>query len=135
MAFGNKADLQDRYTTLRGITDLAFMGETLPSIEGVRRRLEGTARALADPKGEVGCRLNTNMIACHRITLSSLKDHAEQSGVPYGARGEFARLGFSGALLIASPIALRAKTIPESDASVDGKRATLGSGGFAYSRL
>lgn len=73
-AFGNKADLYrealDRYAAMRGALDLSFMDETLSLVEAVRLLLDGTARGLVDPKGEIGCMLNTGMIVSH-------PDHAD----------------------------------------------------------
>ena len=73
-AFGAKADLYrealDRYAALRGASDLSFMDEGLPLREAVRRLLDGTARGLVDPGGEIGCMINTGMIASH-------PDHAD----------------------------------------------------------
>ena len=73
-AFGAKADLYrealDRYSALRGASDLSFMDEALPLREALRLLLHGTARGLVDPAGEIGCMLNTGMIASH-------PDHAE----------------------------------------------------------
>lgn len=73
-AFGNKAALYrealDRYADMRGASDLSFMNEALPLREAVRLLLDGTARGLVDPAGEVGCMLNTGMIASH-------PDHAD----------------------------------------------------------
>ena len=73
-AFGNKAALYrealERYADMRGASDLSFMDKALPLHEAVRLLLEGTARGLLDPKGEVGCMLNTGMIASH-------PDHAD----------------------------------------------------------
>jgi AcrR family transcriptional regulator len=74
VAFGNKAALYrealDRYADLRGASDLSFMDEASSLREAVRLLLDGTARGLLDPKGEIGCMLNTGMIASH-------PDHAE----------------------------------------------------------
>ena len=73
-AFGNKASLYrealDRYAAMRGASDLSFMDEALSLREAVRLLLEGTAQGLVDPKGEIGCMLNTGMIASH-------PDHAD----------------------------------------------------------
>lgn len=73
-AFGNKAALYreslDYYSDMRGASDLSFMAETLPLREAVRLLLDGTARGLVDPAGEIGCMLNTGMIDGH-------PDHAE----------------------------------------------------------
>jgi len=68
-AFGNKESLYrealDRYADMRRASDLSFM-DAAPSLrEAVRLLLEGTAHGLVDPKGEVGCMLNTGMIASH----------------------------------------------------------------------
>ncbi len=60
----------DRYAGLRGASDLSFMDERLPLREAVRLLLDGTARGLVDPRGEIGCMLNTGMIASH-------PDHAD----------------------------------------------------------
>ena len=66
-AFGNKAALYrealDRYGEIRG--DLSFMDEAPSLRDAVSRLLEGTARTLLDPTGEIGCMLNTGMITCH----------------------------------------------------------------------
>jgi TetR/AcrR family transcriptional regulator, copper-responsive repressor len=74
IAFGNKAALYrealDRYADLRGASDLSFMDEASSLREAVRLLLDGTARGLLDPKGEIGCMLNTGMIASH-------PDHAD----------------------------------------------------------
>lgn len=73
-AFGNKAALYrealDRYADLRGASDLSFMDEASSLREAVHLLLDGTARGLLDPRGEVGCMLNTGMIASH-------PDHAD----------------------------------------------------------
>jgi AcrR family transcriptional regulator len=72
--FGNKEALYrealDRYSDMRGASDLSFMDEALPLREAVRLLLDGTAQGLVDPKGEIGCMLNTGMIASH-------PDHAD----------------------------------------------------------
>ena len=74
VAFGNKAALYrealDRYAVLRRASVLSFMDEACCLQEAVRLLLEGTARGLLDPKGEIGCMLNTGMIASH-------PDHAD----------------------------------------------------------
>jgi len=73
-AFGNKAALYrealDRYADLRGASDLSFMLEASSLREAVSLLLDGTARGLLDPNGEIGCMLNTGMIASH-------PDHAD----------------------------------------------------------
>ena len=73
-AFGNKAALYrealDRYADIRGASDLSFMDEARSLREAVHLLLDGTARGLLDPKGEIGCMLSTGMIASH-------PDHAE----------------------------------------------------------
>ncbi len=73
-AFGNKASLYreaiDRYAAMRGASDLSFMGERFTLAEAVRLLLEGTAKGLLDPAGELGCMLNTGLIASH-------PDHAD----------------------------------------------------------
>ncbi|WP_238542444.1 TetR/AcrR family transcriptional regulator [Sphingomonas sp. PAMC 26621] len=73
-AFGNKAALYrealDRYADFRGASDLSFMDAAGSLREAVHLVLDGTARGLLDPKGEIGCMLNTGMIASH-------PDHAE----------------------------------------------------------
>ena len=73
-AFGNKAALYrealDRYTDLRGASDLSFMDGASSLREALRLLLEGTAKGLLDPQGEIGCMLNTGMIASH-------PDHAD----------------------------------------------------------
>ena len=73
-AFGNKASLYrealDRYADRRSASDLSFMGEVPSLREAVRLLLDGTAQGLLDPAGEVGCMLNTGMIASH-------PDHAD----------------------------------------------------------
>ena len=88
-AFGNKADLYrealDHYAALRSASDLSFMDETLPLVEAVRLLLDGTARGLVDPKGEIGCMLNTGMIASH-------PDHADLARELTQRRAEFRRL-------------------------------------------
>jgi AcrR family transcriptional regulator len=66
-AFGNKAALYrealDRYAQLRG--DLSCMDEASSLREAVHLLLDGTARGLVDPEGEIGCMLNTGMITTH----------------------------------------------------------------------
>ncbi|MGY2732591.1 AcrR family transcriptional regulator [Sphingomonas sp. UYP23] len=73
-AFGNKAALYrealDRYSDIRGASDLSFMDAAESLREAVHFLLDGTARGLLDPAGEIGCMLNTGMIASH-------PDHAE----------------------------------------------------------
>ena len=68
-AFGNKTALYrealDRYGALRGASDLSFMREDLTLAEAAKLLLDGTARGLVDPGGELGCMLNTGMIASH----------------------------------------------------------------------
>lgn len=68
-AFGNKADLYrealDRYADMRGASDLSFMVESLPLAEAVGLLLDGTAKGLVDPAGELGCMLNTGLITSH----------------------------------------------------------------------
>lgn len=81
-AFGNKAALYrealDRYAALRGASDLSFMDETLPLREAVRLLLDGTAQGLLDPKGEIGCMLNTGMIASHPDHADLARELAER---------------------------------------------------------
>lgn len=73
-AFGNKAALYrealDRYAEIRGASDLSFMDKATSLREAVYLLLDGTARGLLDPEGEIGCMLNTGMIASH-------PDHAD----------------------------------------------------------
>ena len=68
-AFGNKAALYrealDRYEELRGTTDLSFMDKTVSLRDAIYLLLDGTARGLLDPEGEIGCMLNTGMITSH----------------------------------------------------------------------
>ena len=81
-AFGNKAALYrealDRYAAMRGASDLSFMDEALPLREAVRLLLEGTAQGLLDPKGEIGCMLNTGMIASHPDHADLARELAER---------------------------------------------------------
>ena len=73
-AFGNKAALYreclDRYAALRGATNLSFMDEQPTLADAARTLLDGTAKGLLDPEGEIGCMLNTGMI-------ESRPDHGE----------------------------------------------------------
>jgi AcrR family transcriptional regulator len=66
-AFGNKAALYrealDRYAQIRG--DLSCMDEASSVREAVYLLLDGSARSLLDPKGEIGCMLNTGMVTSH----------------------------------------------------------------------
>ncbi|WP_025885519.1 TetR/AcrR family transcriptional regulator [Asaia prunellae] len=68
-AFGNKEALYrealNRYADKRGASDLSFMEGARSAREAVRLLLDGTASGLVDPEGEVGCMLNTGMIANH----------------------------------------------------------------------
>ena len=68
-AFGNKAALYrealDRYAALRGASDLSFMDEASSLRDAIGLLLDGTARGLVDPAGEIGCMLNTGMLASH----------------------------------------------------------------------
>ncbi|MFC6376782.1 TetR/AcrR family transcriptional regulator [Tatumella terrea] len=68
-AFGNKAALYrealDRYEELRGTTDLSFMDKAVSMRDAIYLLLDGTARGLLDPEGEIGCMLNTGMISSH----------------------------------------------------------------------
>ena len=68
-AFGNKAALYrealDRYAALRGASDLSFMDAASSLRDAVGLLLDGTARGLVDPAGEIGCMLNTGMLASH----------------------------------------------------------------------
>ena len=68
-AFGNKAALYrealDRYAAWRGASDLSFMDGAASLRDAVGLLLDGTARGLVDPAGEIGCMLNTGMIASH----------------------------------------------------------------------
>lgn len=68
-AFGNKAALYrealDRYADLRGASDLSFMDGASSLRDAIGLLLDGTAQGLLDPGGEVGCMLNTGMIASH----------------------------------------------------------------------
>ncbi len=81
-AFGNKAALYrealDRYAVMRGAYDLSFMDEALPLREAARLLLDGTAQGLLDPKGEIGCMLNTGMIASHPDHAELTRDLAER---------------------------------------------------------
>ncbi|MEJ1968557.1 MAG: helix-turn-helix domain-containing protein [Rhizomicrobium sp.] len=88
-AFGNKASLYrealDRYAEMRGASDLSFMDERLTLVEALRRLLEGTAKGLLDPAGELGCMLNTGLIASH-------PDHADLARELAERRAAFRRL-------------------------------------------
>ena len=88
-AFGNKADLYrealDRYAALRGGSDLSFMDEKLSLREAVRRLLDGTVDGLLDPAGEIGCMVNTGMLASH-------PDHADLAAELADRRAAFRRL-------------------------------------------
>jgi len=88
-AFGNKSDLYrealDRYAAMRGASDLSFMAESLPLAEAVRLLLDGTARNLIDPAGELGCMLNSGMITSH-------PEHADLAQELAKRRDEFRRL-------------------------------------------
>lgn len=73
-AFGNKAELYrealNHYAEIRGASDLSFMDAATSLHQGVFLLLDGTAQGLLDPKGEMGCMLNTGMIGSH-------PDHAD----------------------------------------------------------
>ena len=88
-AFGNKAALYrealDRYADMRGASDLSFMEEALPLRDAVDLLLDGTARGLVDPEGEIGCMLNTGMIASH-------PDHADLARELAQRRADFRTL-------------------------------------------
>lgn len=88
-AFGNKAALYrealDRYVAMRGGADLAFMDESRTLAEAARALLDGTAKGLVDPEGEIGCMLNTGMIANH-------PDHGELARELAERRAAFRRL-------------------------------------------
>lgn len=81
-AFGNKGALYrealDRYANMRGASDLSFMEAACSLREAVRLLLEGTARGLVDPAGEVGCMLNTGMIASHPDHEDLARDLAQR---------------------------------------------------------
>ncbi len=81
-AFGNKAALYrealDRYAALRGASDLSFMREDLTLVEATTLLLHGTANGLADPGGEIGCMLNTGMIASHPDNAELARDVADR---------------------------------------------------------
>ncbi len=88
-AFGNKASLYretlDRYATLRGASDLAFMDSCTGLRDAAQMLLEGTANGLVDPAGEIGCMLNTGMVTAH-------PDHAELVEEVATRRREFQKL-------------------------------------------
>lgn len=99
-AFGNKAALYrealDHYADLRGASDLSFM-DGAPSLrEALRLLLDGTARGLLDPAGEVGCMLNTGMIANH-------PDHADLAQEVAERRKRFRALLADKLLIWAAP--------------------------------
>ena len=85
-AFGNKAALYreslDRYAEMRGASDLSFMDAELTIADAARVLLDGTARGLLDPRGEIGCMLNTGMIASH-------PDHEDLARELIGRRASF----------------------------------------------
>ena len=86
-AFGNKEALYrealDRYADMRGASDLSFMDEALPLREAVRLLLDGTAQGLVDPKGEIGCMLNTGMIPSHRAEGRRVVKECRSRWSPY----------------------------------------------------
>lgn len=88
-AFGNKAALYrealDRYEELRGTTDLSFMDKAVSLREAIYLLLDGTARGLLDPEGEIGCMLNTGMISSHPDNTDLAKELVQR-------RYEFRRL-------------------------------------------
>ncbi|MBS1063846.1 TetR/AcrR family transcriptional regulator [Gluconobacter wancherniae] len=81
-AFGNKKALYrealDRYVDMRGASDLSFMEDARSPREAVCLLLDGTARGLVDPAGEVGCMLNTGMIASHPDHEDLARDLAQR---------------------------------------------------------
>lgn len=88
-AFGNKAALYrealDRYAELRKASDLSFMDDCATLKDAARLLLEGTAQGLVDPEGEIGCMLNSGMIAAH-------PDHADLVKELATRRQDFQRL-------------------------------------------
>ena len=88
-AFGNKAALYreclDRYIAMRGGLDLSFLDDHLTLSAAARALLDGTAEGLLDPAGEIGCMVNTGMMASH-------PDHAELAGELVERRTAFRRL-------------------------------------------
>ena len=68
-AFGAKDALYrealDRYAATRPGADLAYIDDCHTLGEAARLFLEGTARGLLDPSGEIGCMLNTGMLTSH----------------------------------------------------------------------
>lgn len=83
-AFGNKESLYrealDRYAALRGASDLSFMRDDLTLAEAATLLLRGTADGLVDPGGEIGCMLNTGMIASHPDNAEIARDVADRRG-------------------------------------------------------
>ena len=81
-AFGNKAALYrealDRYAALRGASDLSFMRDDMTLAEVTKLLLHGTAKGLVDPGGEIGCMLNTGMIASHPDHVDVARDVADR---------------------------------------------------------
>lgn len=81
-AFGNKTALYrealDRYAAMRGASDLSFIDDQTSLASAVRLILDGTARGLVDPAGEIGCMLNTGMIASHPDHEDLVRDLSER---------------------------------------------------------
>ena len=88
-AYGNKAALYreclDRYAAMRGASDLSFMDAAPTVADAALALLDGTARGLLDPDGEIGCMLNTGMIAAH-------PDHEDLARELIERRAAFRRL-------------------------------------------
>ena len=79
-AFGNKEALfreaLDLYVARREGADLAFMDQCASLEDAVRELLCGTARGLVEPGGEIGCMLNTGMLAAHPDHLDLIREVA-----------------------------------------------------------
>lgn len=81
-AFGNKSALYlealDRYSELRGALDLSMMDQAASLRQAVELVLDATVSGLIDPDGEMGCMINTGMIASHPDNGALVSDLARR---------------------------------------------------------
>jgi TetR/AcrR family transcriptional regulator, copper-responsive repressor len=77
-AFGNKSALYlealDRYSEVRGALDLSMMDQATSLRQAVELVLDATVSGLIDPEGEMGCMINTGMIASHPDNFELVRD-------------------------------------------------------------
>jgi AcrR family transcriptional regulator len=77
-AFGNKSALYlealDRYSELRGALDLSMIDQATSLLQALELVLDATVSGLIDPEGEMGCMINTGMIASHPDNVELVRD-------------------------------------------------------------